>query len=122
MEPSEYINLSWMEARKIGVSRKDWCAAVVGSVRLNKFVTPKKKAVEKSKFQRVIPLIMYSCSHRGDVKDMTMCASCGGGKRPLEIFECSVHGECTVDKMPEPDRKVKGLCKTCPDRQGKPII
>jgi hypothetical protein len=112
-------SISWMKAKNNGISRKEWCATVVGNRRKNKHRAPKRKEPAKPK---VIPLVVYSCVHRGDVVDVTTCKSCGGGNKPLEIFECSLHGECTVDKMPEPGRTVKGLCKVCKDRQGTPII
>ena len=121
MTNEEMSNMSWMDASKLGVLRKDWCSAISVKRNKKKYAPPKAVASSEKKF-RAIPLEIYSCSLRGDVVAMTTCRSCAGGNKPLEIFECSVHGECTVDKMPDPGRHVKGLCKTCPDRQGKPII
>jgi hypothetical protein len=120
MDKTEYVKLSWMAAEKAGVSRRDWCAAMAEKLQGRQPVKPKKK---KPAFVKELPLIKWSCKHRGDVVGMTKCASCGGGKKPLEIFECSLLGNCTVDKMPEPDGpSVKGLCKLCPSREGQPII
>ena len=121
MEKEEYIKLSWPEAKAAGVSRADWCDAMADKRGKDKHAPPtKKKVVLKA---RTTPLQIYSCKHRGDVVGMTVCSSCGGGKRPLEIFECTVHGNCTVDKMAEPDGPhVKGLCKLCKNREDQLII
>lgn len=122
MDKSKYVKLSWMDAEKAGVSRRDWCHAMAEKRRGKVYQTPKPSKPAQKARVRTIPLVQWSCSHRGDVVDMTVCGSCGGGKRPLEIFDCAIHGECTVDRMPEPGRTVKGLCKLCKDRVGKPII
>ena len=122
MQKEEYVKLSWMDAEKAGVSRKDWCLAMAQKYQVKQHVPPKPKPKART-FTKEQPLVKWSCKNRGDVCGTTMCASCGGGKKPLDIFECTVHGNCTIDRMPEPDGpKVKGLCKLCKDRVGKPLI
>jgi len=122
MEPTTDISLlSWMKAEEKGYTRKQWCLAMSKrrqKPKVSVVPTVKKKEEQKKTFSK--PLEIYSCIHRGDVVEMTTCLGCAGGKRPLEIFSCEKHKECTVDRLG--DKPEVAVCKLCVDRVGKPLI
>jgi len=53
------------------------------------------------------------CVHRGESTDeLVECQSCV--KASLKVFECAVHGKCTIEKK---GAGVSAVCRTCKDYQ-----
>lgn len=59
---------------------------------------------------------LLPCLHRGESIDKTPCRSCEKSPR-LHVFECAVHGRCTLKKQGDAGDAV---CDTCVDRALEP--
>ena len=67
----------------------------------------------------------FECEHRGELKRIELCQLCGSVDKEVEVFECKLHGECTVHAAGIRQRN-KGkrlpllpVCISCPDRTSK---
>lgn len=59
------------------------------------------------------------CAHRGGATGRTVaCRKCKN-LPPLDVYECRVHGACTVPNAPHTDHRTDKIqwCKYCPDRR-----
>lgn len=67
--------------------------------------------------KRVPATALAGCAHLGkDTGRTAACVeNCGKGMK-LKVFECAVHGQCTVAKNGE---GVPGRCRDCPDHSGQ---
>lgn len=57
---------------------------------------------------------LYQCVHRKGAVATAECRTCGNNK-PVDVYECTVHGLCTIRRKAE-DGNLK-LCQICPDRK-----
>lgn len=51
------------------------------------------------------------CSHRTQPLKIINCNLCGGGGKPMQVFGCALHGECSIGRQHSAVRS----CLTCPD-------
>lgn len=55
-----------------------------------------------------------SCEHRGELLRIGTCNLCSGRGQPFEVYDCDLHGECSLNRK---HSKVRS-CLACPDRTG----
>jgi hypothetical protein len=65
---------------------------------------------------RAVPVASRPCAHRGEVVREEDCDSCHGRVR-LKVFECSMHGACSLAR---PIESV-ACCEGCPDYKPLPL-
>ena len=60
----------------------------------------------------------FDCIHRGRRIGKVKCKPCGGARK-LNVFRCSIHGECTVYStgLTKADKQYKKSCVACEDRE-----
>lgn len=76
---------------------------------------PATPAERKPRPPRKFPLPKWPCVHRGAQNGTAACGGCGGKTLVLPVFTCTVHGDCTVERM---SQKVgRACCKVCKERK-----
>lgn len=63
----------------------------------------------------------FGCEHRGELKRIAECQLCGMRGRKVEVFECKLHGECTISpagirKENKGNLPLLPACISCPNR------
>ena len=63
----------------------------------------------------------FECEHRGNFKRIELCQLCGNVGKKIEVFECKLHGECTIHaagirKENKGNLPLLPVCLSCPDR------
>ena len=57
------------------------------------------------------------CNHRGAIVRTVLCELCGGNKRVIPIYDCSLYGECALSRTKSGNRGEVRQCLVCRDRQ-----
>ncbi len=56
-----------------------------------------------------------ACKHRGPVTGQATCQLCGGGRKQVDLYECTLHGACTLRRTTSGHGGPRN-CLTCADR------
>lgn len=60
----------------------------------------------------VLQLEELPCAHRGEPSGTVGCG-CGGGKRPLTVYACDLHGRCLLQASNVAGLRVKNAAGKC---------